>query len=43
MKKWRVFYYESADGTCPVQEFIDTRKDRDQAKIFSWVSLLEEQ
>jgi len=41
-QKWRVLYYESADGDCPVQEFIDTRKDRDQAKIFSWVSLLEE-
>jgi len=42
MKKWHVFYYESADGICPVQEFIDTRKDRDQASIFGWVSLLEE-
>ena len=43
MKKWHVFYYESADGICPVQEFIETRKDRDQAKVLSWVSLLEEQ
>jgi hypothetical protein len=42
MKKWHVFYYESADGDCPVQKFIDTRKERDQAKIFSWVGLLEE-
>jgi len=25
-----------------VKEFIDTRKDRDQAKIFSWLSLLVE-
>jgi len=33
---------ETADGICPVQEFIDTRKDRDQAKIFSWLGLLEE-
>jgi hypothetical protein len=41
-QKWHVLYYESADGVCPVQEFIDTRKDRDQAKILSWVSLLEE-
>ncbi len=42
MKKWHVFYYESAAGACPVQEFIDSRKERDQAKILSWVSLLEE-
>ena len=37
-----MLYYESADGACPVQEFIDSRKYRDQAKIFSWVNLLEE-
>ncbi len=41
-QKWHVLYYESANGVCPVQEFIDTRKERDQAKILSWVSLLEE-
>ena len=41
-QKWHVFYYEFVDGTCPVQEYIDTRKNRDQAKIFSWVGLLEE-
>ena len=42
MNKWHVLYYEKVDGSCPVQEFIDARKDRDQAKIFSWLSLLEE-
>ena len=42
MKKWHVLYYESTDEACPVKEFIDTRKDRDQAKIFSWLSLLVE-
>jgi hypothetical protein len=41
-QKWHVLYYESANGVCPVQEFVDTRKDRDQAKILSRVSLLEE-
>ena len=40
---WQVLYYESADGTCSVAEFIDSRKERDQAKIFSWLSLLEAQ
>ncbi len=42
-RKWQVLYYETANGDCPVEKFIDTRKDRDQAKIFSWLSLLEEQ
>jgi len=41
--KWHVLYYETASGSSPVQEFIDTRKDRDQAKIFSWLNVLEEQ
>ena len=42
-RKWHVLYYETVTGICPVQEFIDTRKDRDQAKIFSWLNVLEEQ
>jgi hypothetical protein len=42
-RKWHVLYYETSDGMCPLQDFIDSRKDRDQAKIFSWLSLLEEQ
>jgi len=41
--KWQVLYYETAAGERPVEKFIDSRKDRDQAKIFSWVSLMEEQ
>lgn len=40
-RRWHVLYYETADGKCLVQNFIDSRKDRDQAKIFSWLSLLE--
>ena len=42
-QKWHVLYYETKDGLCPIKEFIDARKERDQAKIFSWISLLEEQ
>ncbi|MBI5847660.1 MAG: type II toxin-antitoxin system RelE/ParE family toxin [Nitrospirae bacterium] len=41
--KWQVLYYETSEGVVPVEKFIDSRKDRDQAKIFSWISLLEEQ
>mgnify|MGYP001587559611 CR=1 FL=1 len=40
-RKWHILYYETADGKCPIQDIIDSRKDRDQAKIFSWLSLLE--
>jgi phage-related protein len=39
---WRVIYYEMQDGQCPVQEFIDSRSHRDQAKVLSWIAQLEE-
>lgn len=41
-RKWNVLYYEFVNGKCPIQDFIDSRKERDQAKIFSWLSLLEQ-
>lgn len=41
--KWQILYYETTGGESPVEKFVDARKDRDQAKIFSWISLLEEQ
>ena len=42
-RKWHVLYYEAKDGSCPIQVFIDSRKERDGAKILSWIALLEEQ
>ena len=41
--RWHILYYESTNGQCPIQEFIDGRKERDQAKVLSWISLLEDQ
>lgn len=41
-RKWHVLYYETEDGVCPFQKFIDSRKDREQAKILSWISMLED-
>ncbi len=40
-KAWTVIYYESSEGNCPVIEFIDSLSKRNQAKIFSFLSLLE--
>ena len=31
---WRVLYYETEDGQCPVREFIDSRGQRDQREDF---------
>ena len=39
---WRVLYYETPEGKCPVREFIDSRKGRDQAKIFALFSVLQD-
>jgi hypothetical protein len=40
--KWTVLYYETLEGNCPVVDFIDSRSKRNQAKIFSQISFLEE-
>jgi hypothetical protein len=39
--QWHILYYETQDGLCPIRVFIDTCKEREQAKILSWFSLLE--
>ena len=41
-QKWHVLYYETAEGKCQIQNFIDFRREREQAKIFGWISLLEQ-
>ena len=41
IRKWRILYYIAENGHCPVQEFIDSRSERDQAKTFSWLAQLE--
>jgi len=39
--KWKIIYYETDDGQCPVMNFIDSRNKRNQAKIFSLFDYLE--
>lgn len=41
MAKWTVIFYTSEDGRCPLEEFIASRKPREQAKLISWVAQLE--
>jgi len=40
--KWTVIYYETNEGKCPVSDFIDSRSKRNQAKVLSLISFLEE-
>lgn len=39
---WRVVYYETSTGKCPLRKFIDSEKERDQAKILALVSYLQD-
>jgi hypothetical protein len=41
-KKWLVLYYQTGDGDCEVEKFIDSLPARYQAKVFNWISALEE-
>lgn len=39
---YQIIYYEDRKGVCSIYNFIESQKKRDKAKIFSWLSLLEE-
>lgn len=41
-KKWNILYYTKKDDTCPVEDFINSRKPRNKSKILSFFDLLEE-
>jgi hypothetical protein len=42
VKKWEILYYKDQDGNCPIEIFIDSRSEKNQAKIMAFLSLLEE-
>ena len=42
MNRFKIVYYETENHICPVQEFINGRDMRNQAKIFAYLDLLEE-
>lgn len=40
---WRVVYYETEDGACPVVEFLDGLGRAEKAKVLATIDLLEEE
>ena len=40
--KWNIIYYETVSEECYIRQFIDSRSKRNQAKILSLFSFLEE-
>lgn len=41
--RWRVEFYESRDGQCPVQEFLEGLEEPARAKALALIRLLAEQ
>lgn len=41
-QEWNIIYYETEDGYSEVFEYVDKLKASNKAKIFSWISILEE-
>jgi phage-related protein len=39
--KWRIYYYDKADGTSPVKDYIDALPLRERAKTLAFIGLLE--
>jgi phage-related protein len=40
---WCIIYYEKIDGHAPVYEYLETLSDREKAKAFNWIAMLEGQ
>ena len=41
-KNQKIYFYETVDGKCPVEEFIDCRNDSNQAKFYANLKFLKE-
>ena len=42
-KKWIVLNYETGDGYCEIERFLDSLSGRNRAKVLSWIAALTEQ
>ena len=42
MKNWKIIYYETTEGECPVEDFISSKSINNRAKILGLFSFLEE-
>jgi len=42
-QQWNIVYYETIDGKCEVNDFIESLKIREKAKILGWIEQLEKE
>jgi phage-related protein len=40
-KNWKIIFYETKEGDCPVEKFIDSKSTNNQAKIYAYIDQLE--
>ena len=40
-RQWTLLFYETRNGICPVEEFIDSLKENEQAKVLAWLLALK--
>ena len=41
-RQWKVHFYKSSDGFCPIRAFLDSLSVRERAKAASWINMLNE-
>ncbi len=41
-RQWKVHFYKSEEGECPIRKFLDSLDIRERAKAVSWIGLLKE-
>ncbi len=40
-RQWNLLFYETEKGICPVEKFIDSLKEKEQAKVMAWLLALK--
>jgi phage-related protein len=42
-RSWNIIYYEKVDGHSPVYDFLEALSEKEKAKAFNWIAMLEQQ
>jgi phage-related protein len=41
-RQWKVLFYRTINGKCPVESFLDGLKPKERAKAVAWIGMLQE-
>jgi phage-related protein len=42
-RDWKLLFYESVKGECPVHDFIESLNEGEQVKVISWLKALKQE